>query len=87
LRAATIEDAGLLFDWRNDLETRKMSRDTSELTFDNHAAWLSKRLSLMTPGLYIAEIGKTPVGTVRIDGDEISSQSDVWAQDCQSEAR
>ncbi|GCA52255.1 hypothetical protein KGO5_04720 [Sinorhizobium sp. KGO-5] len=71
-RRATIEDAKMLFDWRNDPETRAMSRDTSVLLMDNHLAWLTRRLALSEPGLYIAEIDKIPVGTVRLDQDEIS---------------
>ncbi|MQW87734.1 GNAT family N-acetyltransferase [Sinorhizobium saheli] len=71
-RRVTIEDARLLFEWRNDPETRRMSRDTSELTWDNHLAWLSRRLEQDDHGLYIAALDGSPVGTVRIDKDEIS---------------
>ncbi|ABF71277.1 pXl [Rhizobium phage 16-3] len=71
-RKATINDAKMLFDWRNDPDTRAMSRDTSELVWDNHVAWLSRRLEREDHGLYIAERGGEPVGTVRLDHDEIS---------------
>lgn len=72
LRKATIEDAKLLFDWRNDPETRQVSRDTSELVWDSHIGWLTRRLQCEDHGLYIAEVDGIPVGTVRIDHDEIS---------------
>lgn len=72
LRRATINDAKMLFDWRNDSETRAMSRDTSELVMENHVGWLNRRLSLADPGLYIAEEDGDTVGMVRIDDDEIS---------------
>lgn len=72
LRKATIEDAKLLFDWRNDRETREMSRDTLELAWENHVGWLTNRLQRDDHGVYIAEINGVPVGTVRIDHDEIS---------------
>lgn len=71
-RKVTIDDAQLLFEWRNDPETRKMSRDTSELVWDNHVAWLSRRLQQGDHGLYIATLDGSPVGTVRLDKDEIS---------------
>lgn len=72
LRRATINDAKMLFDWRNDPETRAMSRDTSELVMEDHVGWLNRRLPLTDPGLYIAEEDGHTVGTVRIDHDEIS---------------
>lgn len=67
-----IEDARLLFDWRNDPTTRAMSRDTSQIVWDDHIGWLGRRLTNPDHGLYIAVIGNEPVGTVRIDHDEIS---------------
>lgn len=72
LRKATIEDAKLLFDWRNDQRTREMSRDTLELAWENHVSWLATRLQRDDHGVYIAEINGLPVGTIRIDHDEIS---------------
>ncbi|MCY1346577.1 hypothetical protein D9M68_505310 [compost metagenome] len=72
LRKATIEDAKLLFDWRNDRQTREMSRDTLELPWEDHVGWLTNRLQRDDHGVYIAEINGVPVGTVRIDYDEIS---------------
>ncbi|QHG73087.1 GNAT family N-acetyltransferase [Ensifer adhaerens] len=72
LRKATIEDAKLLFDWRNDQRTREMSRETLELAWENHVSWLATRLQRDDHGVYIAEINGVPVGTIRIDHDEIS---------------
>lgn len=71
-REVTIADAQLLYDWRNDPDTRAMSRDTSEIAYDDHVAWLERRLSRGDHGLFIAEQDGVPVGTIRLDHDEIS---------------
>lgn len=65
LRKASMEDAKLLFDWRNDPITRAASHQTGELVFSEHCAWLEK--ALLTRDIYIAEIDGIPVGTVRAD--------------------
>lgn len=71
IRPATLEDAQLLFDWRNDPLTRAMFKNSGVVLWDTHINWLTQRLSRLDPHLYIAEIG-VPVGTFRLDGDEIS---------------
>ena len=71
IRAATIDDARLLFEWRNDELTRAMSVNSDPVEWDGHLKWLTSRLSREAPGLYIVEDDE-PVGTIRIDGDEIS---------------
>lgn len=76
LRAATIEDARLLFDWRNEPLTRVMSVKTEPITWEGHLQWLSARLARPEPGLYVCEDDKSPCGMVRIDGDEISYSVD-----------
>lgn len=81
LRPATTDDARRLFDWRNDPLTRAMSNNTDPVAWDRHVEWLSKRLARdhphrgsqrENPHLYIFELDGEPVGTVRLDGDEIS---------------
>ncbi|MCY0094719.1 GNAT family N-acetyltransferase [Hoeflea ulvae] len=73
LRPATPDDAQRLFDWRNDDVTRQMSVSPDPVDWDGHVAWLSARLERAAPGLYIAEADTgDAVGSVRIDGDEIS---------------
>jgi len=71
LRPATIDDARLLSEWRNDDLTRRMSINSEPVAWDSHVNWLTSRLSCDEPGLYVAEDGE-PVGTIRIDGEEIS---------------
>ena len=73
VRPATIQDAELLFGWRNDPQTRANSINTGDAPWEGHLHWL--RASLKNPDrqLLVAERDGVPVGTVRIDGgDELS---------------
>jgi RimJ/RimL family protein N-acetyltransferase len=69
---ATIDDARRLFEWRNDDLTRAMSKNTEPVAWEQHIAWLSARLCRDQHGLAIAFLDGRPIGTLRIDGDEIS---------------
>lgn len=77
-RQAKMADADLLLAWRNDPLTRQMSRNQDVVEMDGHVAWLSKRLSRVSPQLHMVmmmdeRIGNfAPVATFRIDGDELS---------------
>ena len=67
LRKATIDDLEILYEWRNDLQTREASRMTDRVSWEKHESWL--RASLKDPNrkLYIAEENSVPVGTLRAD--------------------
>lgn len=66
LRPATLEDAELLFGWRNDRQTREASVNTDPAGWEGHLAWLRASLASPARTLLIAETDR-PVGTVRID--------------------
>jgi len=70
LRLATIQDADLLLEWRNDPETREASHNTTEVQRDEHVSWLSRTLNNPNRRLYVAEDNGVPVGTVRADLSE-----------------
>ena len=67
LRPATLEDADLLFEWRNDAETRKASHNMADVARDEHLRWLTRIAGDEHHNLFIAEENGTPVGTVRAD--------------------
>ena len=67
LRPATIEDADLLLEWRNDPETRKACHNTSVIQRENHISWLSKTLCNPSRKLFVCEENGIPVGTARTD--------------------
>ena len=67
LRSATIRDADLLLEWRNDAETRKASHNMDEVQRDQHISWLARTLDNRDRRLFVAEENGVPVGTVRAD--------------------
>jgi len=68
LRAATLDDAQLLFDWRNDPVTRAMSVSRDPVDWEGHLAWFKSALASPVRSILIAEDG-VPLGTVRLDKD------------------
>ena len=67
LRPATLEDARILFEWRNDPQVRAASHNQSEISFEDHLTWLEGSLANPDRKLYIAEEDGVSVGTVRSD--------------------
>lgn len=78
LRKATVDDAGILFEWRNDPETRLNSHSTGDLVFDDHVKWLKTTLCNAKRSLFIAEDMGVPVGTVRVDEDSAGKLELSW---------
>lgn len=68
LRPARAEDARLLFDWRNDPDTRTASRNRAEVSWDEHTSWLARVLADPAVVLLVAEAEGDPIGQVRFDG-------------------
>jgi len=64
---ASIRDADLLFEWRNDYQTRIMSRYTGMIKREDHADWLIEVISDPMRHLLIATVDDEKIGTVRID--------------------
>lgn len=62
-----MSDAGILYKWRNDPQTRAASHNQDEIDFDTHLKWVEKSLKDTNRKIYIAEVGNLPVGTVRSD--------------------
>lgn len=67
IRPATLDDATILYEWRNDQTVRKASRNQDLFDLSSHIAWLKKSLSNAKRGLFIAECNSKPVGTARYD--------------------
>ncbi|MBB5830909.1 bifunctional UDP-2,4-diacetamido-2,4,6-trideoxy-beta-L-altropyranose hydrolase/GNAT family N-acetyltransferase [Brachybacterium aquaticum] len=69
-RPATAEDSSLLLRWRNDPQTREVSRSTERVSWDSHTGWYRRVLEDPRRELYVVERDGTPVGTVRFDALE-----------------
>lgn len=67
LRMATVADAELLLQWRNDPQTRNASHTQESVSLSEHQQWLTGVLQDKNKKLYIAEHIHHPVGTVRAD--------------------
>ncbi len=70
IRSATRDDEKVLFDMRNDEDTRRVSGTTAPLEWGEHVKWLEKVLSGGFSGraLYIVETNAGElIGTVRSD--------------------
>nr|WP_260525074.1 UDP-2,4-diacetamido-2,4,6-trideoxy-beta-L-altropyranose hydrolase [Pseudomonas sp. MWU16-30322] len=67
LRAATLDDAHLLFDGRNAEAVRRWSLDTAAIEWPQHLNWLNASLRNPQRLLLIAEADDGPVGVLRYD--------------------
>jgi len=70
LRGATLQDARLLLEWRNDLVTRASSFNSQVIQTEEHARWLTRRIAAgPEKKTFVAAVGGVPVGTIRLDDD------------------
>jgi len=72
LRLITMDDANLLYNWRNDSLTRMQSHFPLIVNWNEHISWLKSTLKNPLRTIYIAEKSSIPVGTVRADKLESS---------------
>lgn len=70
LRSAVLSDLRRLFVWRNDPETRRNSRNTDPVSWDDHVAWFARAMDDASRHIFIAELDQSPIGTVRADYGE-----------------
>ena len=78
LRAATLEDAEILFAWRNDEGTRAASHNTEPVQWSAHLDWLRRSLAMPQRRLYVALLDTFPVGTARLDLDDAGVTALSW---------
>jgi len=71
LLPVTWDDSADLLRWRNDPVTRANSRNTAEVSPDDHQAWMRVCMSPSHPKgkVWIADVDGTSVGMVRIAAD------------------
>lgn len=67
LRRVTLEDGPRLHAWRNHPAVRAVSGNGEPIPLASHMDWLARKLAADDCRLYIAEIGNTPVGSIRFD--------------------
>ncbi|MDQ3689150.1 MAG: UDP-2,4-diacetamido-2,4,6-trideoxy-beta-L-altropyranose hydrolase [Chloroflexota bacterium] len=85
VRHATRNDAGSLYEWRNDPTTRASSFSAGEVPWDGHLAWLGHALSDAGTRLLVGELDGAPVGSVRLERkDETATISITVAPEARS---
>lgn len=66
-RPATMDDARLLWEWRNDSLARAMSASSEPVAWEDHLAWLRHSLADPNRQLSVYELNGVPIGTTRLD--------------------
>jgi RimJ/RimL family protein N-acetyltransferase len=69
LRRASATDTRLLFEWRNDPETRQASLNQAEISWATHVAWLDQKLRDPDCRIWMLERDGDAVGQVRYERD------------------
>jgi|TARA_B110001452_G_scaffold108979_1_gene90442 RimJ/RimL family protein N-acetyltransferase len=67
LEDAQIEDSRILFNWRNEISTRKQSFNTSTIEWEEHYNWFNKKLLSNKSIIYILKNEHIKVGQIRLD--------------------
>jgi len=75
LLPVTWDDSADLLRWRNDPVTRANSRNTAEVSQENHDAWMA---ACMTPHrakgwVYVADLDGISIGVIRVNIDIVIS--------------
>lgn len=65
LRKVVLEDADLILEWRNDITTRKNSKNMDFISADTHYDWMRKVLA-SDDLFYIFQVCSVPVGVIRL---------------------
>jgi UDP-2,4-diacetamido-2,4,6-trideoxy-beta-L-altropyranose hydrolase len=77
LRRAEPEDARILWEWRNDAQTRAMSLQSDFIEWEQHRAWMQTRLEDENSEVWIALKNGEPVGSVRFASVEMKATISV----------
>ena len=72
LRRASMADAELLFEWKNDKTTIENSITKRGVTMDEHLQWLQAVISNPNRQLFILDVDGISVGQLRLDLEVIA---------------
>jgi UDP-2,4-diacetamido-2,4,6-trideoxy-beta-L-altropyranose hydrolase len=67
LRPVTLPDALLLFRWRNHSSVRAVSKNPEPIVYEDHKHWLNSVTVSSDRWMWVAEVGRLPVGSLRFD--------------------
>ncbi len=79
LREAAIDDAKLIFDWRNDPLVREVSFSSDEITWESHLNWFKRTLENPLRKIFIGLYQKNsePFGQVRFDSKDNEAEISI----------
>ncbi len=78
VRRVVEEDSRIIFEWRNDIYTRKMSRASEHVDWKRHSDWLYETLRNPNRCLLLCEAQpKKPIAVVRFDVKNILAEISI----------
>ena len=77
IRKARISDMMEVYEWRNDLLSRSMFFNNSEVKLDEHKAWFKSYLKNPKKVIYIGILEKQKVGLTRFDFSKKNNTAEV----------
>jgi RimJ/RimL family protein N-acetyltransferase len=84
VRPASLDDADMLLEWRNDASTRAASFDSACIERDEHMRWLRGVLANPDTIIAVGELERRPFGVIRLDrhgdGASVSVTVAPWAR-------
>ena len=74
IRKASMDDAGILFNWRNSSEVRASAFSEDKIIWVDHLRWLKGKIASATSDIFIAiSINEQPIGQIRFDKKNIKT--------------
>lgn len=77
VRAATIDDAELLWKWANDPSVREQSFNSEPISWESHIKWLSARMQSPQTKFYLLFENDEPAGQIRYDRLENEESAEI----------
>ena len=77
LRKAQLSDLDLYFRWANDPDARQNAVLAKQITYDEHCAWFSKKVTSKDTCLWVLEQNEAPIGQIRFDIDRVQKETTI----------
>lgn len=78
LRAATLDDSKMLFDWRNHPTIREVSTQSAPIAWEAHKQWFQKVMKDADRLVFIAEQEDQPIGVIRFDIERNNAEVSLY---------
>lgn len=75
LRAVSIDDAKLIYEWQKHPDTRRFARNPKPPSWEQHEAWMQAKLAEPNCYFYMVMHGSTEAGILRLD--PLGGESDM----------